>query len=170
MVILPDALFVEGQEFVILPLDRWQHPLKPVRLAGRRTCDSDDVYPRPERPPLLLPAGGSGMTLAICGIGAYQQMISGRGGAHHCLSPEPARLIFTEHEGHLVSRYVPQQDQATIMRLLGYQPRLVPHERTTALPVRSAAHPLRSPQTVSLRRRLQQQRLARSLRESVAGD
>ncbi len=170
MVSLPDALFVEGQEFVILPLDGWQHPLAAARLAGRRTCDSDDVYPRPECPPLLLPAGGSGMTLAICGIGAYQQMISGRGGVHHCLSPEPARLIFTEHEGRLVSRYVPQQDQATIMRLLGYQPRPMPHERSAALPVRGSAHALHSPQAVSLRRRLQQQRRARSLRGSVAGD
>jgi arginine decarboxylase len=49
-------------------------------------------------------------------------MISGRGGAHHCLSPEPARVIFHEVAGRLRSRYVPQQDQATIMRLLGYPP------------------------------------------------
>ncbi len=124
MVSLPDAVLVDGQEFVVLPLNGWDRPVRPVRLAGRRTCDSDDVYPRPHRPPLMLPElrAGEPLILAFCGVGAYQQMISGRGGAHHCLSPEPARVIVSEREGRLVSRFVPQQDQATIARLLGYQP------------------------------------------------
>jgi arginine decarboxylase len=41
----------------------------------------------------------------------------------------------TEQAGRLVSRYVPQQDQATIMRLLGYQPQPVsmPSERPARL-------------------------------------
>lgn len=122
MVSLPDSILVDGQEFIILPLSDWDRPVRPVRLAGRRTCDSDDVYPRPERPPLMLPDSGAGLIVAVCGVGAYQQMISGRGGAHHCLSPEAARVIISEVDGRLVSRVVPQQDQATIMRLLGYPP------------------------------------------------
>lgn len=126
MVSLPDSILVEGQEFVIVPLNGWDRPVRPVRLAGRRTCDSDDVYPRPDQPPLMLPDIGEGLVLAICGVGAYQQMISGRGGAHHCLSPEPARVVFSQVEGRLQSRYVPQQDQATIMRLLGYPPQQQP--------------------------------------------
>lgn len=138
MVTLPDALLVEGQEFVILPLTDWDRPLRPARLGGRRTCDSDDVYPRPDRPPLMLPATDGGLVLAICGVGAYQQMIAGRGGAHHCLSPEPARVIVTEREGRLVSRYVPQQDQATIMGLLGYQPAPV----AAPAPLVASARPL----------------------------
>ena len=145
MVSLPDAILVDGQEFVMLPLDGWERPVRPARLAGRRTCDSDDVYPRPEREPLMLPEAGDGMVLAICGVGAYQQMISGRGGAHHCLSPEPARVIISERNGRLVSRYVPQQDQATIMRLLGYQPQpmpvpVVPARKPTALTPRRRAY------------------------------
>jgi len=120
MVSLPDSVLVDGQEFITLPLDGWDRPATPVRLAGRRTCDSDDVYPRPHRAPLMLPDTGRGLVVAICGVGAYQQMISGRGGAHHCLSPEAARVIIAEERGRLVSRYVPQQDQATIMGLLGY--------------------------------------------------
>jgi arginine decarboxylase len=98
-----------------------------VRLAGRRTCDSDDVYPRPDAPPLMLPDVGAGLVIAVCGVGAYQQMISGRGGAHHCLSPEPTRVIISQVNGRLISRVVPQQDQATIMQLLGYggQPAVV---------------------------------------------
>jgi arginine decarboxylase len=161
MVSLPDSVLVDGQEFVMLPLDGWERPAREARLAGRRTCDSDDVYPRPHRPPLTLPDAPEGMVLAICGVGAYQQMISGRGGAHHCLSPEPARVIVSEHEGRLVFRYVPQQDQATIMRLLGYQPQVahLPAERPAA-PVAARA---------ALRRRLPQ-RPARQTRVALAGD
>jgi arginine decarboxylase len=181
MVSLPDSVLVDGQEFVILPLEGWDRPVRPVRLAGRRTCDSDDVYPRPHREPLMLPEiGEQGMVIAICGVGAYQQMISGRGGAHHCLSPEPARVIIGEHQGRLVSRHVPQQDQATIMRLLGYQPQLIhaPAERPAA-PARTPAVPNpRAPRiapaalTSSARRR-PQQRPARQFRQpqlALSGD
>jgi arginine decarboxylase len=147
MVSLPDSVLVDGQEFVILPLDGWDRPARAARLAGRRTCDSDDVYPRPHRAPLTLPeAGEQGLTLAICGVGAYQQMISGRGGAHHCLSPEPARVIVTEHAGRLVSRYVPQ-------------PVAVPAER-----------PARTPAAASTRRRGAYPRPVRSTRLALTGD
>jgi arginine decarboxylase len=158
MVSLPDSVLVDGQEFVILPLDGWERPAREARLAGRRTCDSDDVYPRPHRAPLVLPEFGDGLTLAVCGVGAYQQMISGRGGAHHCLSPEPARVVVSEHEGRLVSRYVPQQDQATIMRLLGYQPQ-VAHAPAARPAVPS-----------SVVRRRPTYRPARAARVALAGD
>lgn len=126
MVSLPDSLLVDNQQFIVLPLDHWDAPVRPVRLAGRRTCDSDDIYPRPHQEPLLLPAAGAGLVVAVCGIGAYQQMISGRGGAHHCLSPEPQRIVIREEAGQLVTQSIPQQDRAAMMRLLGYQPRRLP--------------------------------------------
>ncbi|MGB9739876.1 arginine decarboxylase [Chloroflexus sp.] len=145
MVMLPDTLFVSGQEFVILPLTDWDKPIRPVRLAGRRTCDSDDIYPRPEQPPLWLPTTDGGLILAIFGIGAYQQMIAGRGGAHHCLTPEAARFIVEERNGRLSSRLTPQQDQVTIMRLLGYrpQPTALPAPLPFRQPVRPAVLPAR---------------------------
>ncbi|HBY95812.1 MAG TPA: arginine decarboxylase, partial [Chloroflexi bacterium] len=120
MVSIPDSVLVEDQEFLILPLAGWDRPARPVRLAGRRTCDSDDIYPRPSRAPLILPDTGVGTVLAVCGIGAYQQMISGRGGAHHCLSPEARRIVIAERNGHPIWSEVPQQRSAEIMRLLGY--------------------------------------------------
>lgn len=120
MVSLPDVLFVDGQQFITLPLDGWEQEVRGVRLGGRRTCDSDDVFPRPGDAPMQLPVDGEGMILAVFGVGAYQQMISGKGGAHHCLSPEMRRIIIEEQDGELVAREVPQQDLTTIMRLLGY--------------------------------------------------
>ncbi len=152
MVMLPDTLFVSGQEFVILPLSDWDKPVRPVRLAGRRTCDSDDIYPRPEQEPLWLPATEGGLVLAIFGIGAYQQMISGRGGAHHCLTPEAARFIVEERDGRLSSRLTPQQDQATIMRLLGYRPQ--PTALPQPLPFRQPARPAVLPARRRMRERV----------------
>jgi arginine decarboxylase len=126
MVALPDTLIVEDQQFLVLPLDRWAAPARPARLAGRRTCDSDDVFPRPSQPPLVLPADAAGMVVAIFGVGAYQQMISGRGGAHHCLNPEMRRIIIERDPGlsgegdALVVREIAPQSLGTIMGMLGY--------------------------------------------------
>jgi arginine decarboxylase len=125
MVSMPDTVLVDNQQFVILPLDNWDAPVRPVRLAGRQTCDSDDIYPRPAQEPLLLPDTGSGLVLAVCGVGAYQQMISGRGGAHHCLTPEPRRIAIGEQDGRLLLESKPQQERAAIMRQLGYRPQRV---------------------------------------------
>lgn len=120
MVSVPDTLIVDDQQFVVLPLDRWEQPVRAVRLGGRRTCDSDDMFPRPSQPPLMLPAQGEGLTVAVFGVGAYQQMIAGKGGAHHCLNPEMRRIIIEREGDQLVAREVQPQSVAEIMSLLGY--------------------------------------------------
>ena len=120
MVSLPDSLIVEDQQFIALPLDHWDTPVCAVRLAGRRTCDSDDVFPRPSQPPLMLPEHGKGLMIAVFGVGAYQQMIAGRGGAHHCLSPEMRRIIIERDGDAFVVREVMPQSVRAIMQSLGY--------------------------------------------------
>ena len=159
MVSLPDTLIVEGQSFIVLPLDNWHQPVRPVRLAGRYTCDTDDYYPRPGQPPLMLPDAGEGMVLAFFGIGAYQQMLSGRGGAHHCLTPEMRRIVIEADGNDLIVRDVPAQQLNDIMQLLGYQQATLdlhragdadPRERVTVRPLRM---PIRRP-TRTWRRRL----------------
>lgn len=120
MVSLPDTLIVEGQQFIVLPLDDWHLPVRPVRLAGRYTCDTDDYYPRSGQAPLLLPVSGERSVLAFFGIGAYQQMIAGRGGAHHCLTPEMRRIIIEYEDDTLVLRDTPAQHLNDIMVTLGY--------------------------------------------------
>jgi arginine decarboxylase len=113
----------------------------------------------------MLPDVGAGLIIAVCGVGAYQQMISGRGGAHHCLSPEATRVIISMVNGRLVSRVVPQQDQATIMELLGYggQPAVVtlPFARPAAREYVEVERPLRiAPTHISTpARRRQRERL-----------
>jgi arginine decarboxylase len=68
-------------------------------------------------------------------------------------------VIVGEREGRLVSRFVPQQDQATITRLLGYQPQPAPWEPAAPRPVAARA----------LRRRAYQ-RPQRSVQVALTGD
>ena len=120
MVALPDMLIMPDQQFVVLPLSGWDAPAAEVRLAGRHTCDSDDCYPRPGRQPLVLPASGRGLVVAVAGVGAYQQALSGRGGAHHCLAPEPRRIVIEEDlDGLVIRDLAPPSPGATIAQL-GY--------------------------------------------------
>jgi arginine decarboxylase len=190
MVALPDIMIVEDQQFLTLPLDGWELPVRAARLAGRRTCDSDDVFPRPSQPPLLLPdaspAGGAATAggadtpvrpyvVAVFGVGAYQQMISGRGGAHHCLSPEMRRIIIERDGDAMVVREVAPQQVSAMMRLLGYETDdarersgeecllTLNTSRTTARPnaPRRAPVPVRRRVAGAIRGRWQQQREAR---------
>jgi arginine decarboxylase len=155
MVSLPDSLIVEDQQFVVLPLDRWETPTQAARLAGRRTCDSDDVFPQPSQPPLVLPADAAGMVVAICGVGAYQQMISGRGGAHHCLNPEMRRIIIERDGDALVVREIAPQSLGAIMGLLGYaREPLEPIAHPTPAPAAVERRIVREPTRGSARRRM----------------
>lgn len=148
MVSLPDMLIVEDQKFMVLPLDGWETAAQQVRLGGRRTCDSDDLFPRPGHEPLVMPAEGEGMVFAVFGVGAYQQMISGKGAAHHCLSPEMRRIIIEQEGDQLVMREILPQSVAQIMSLLGYN-----REALEPTPVATPARVREAAQVVAPRRR-----------------
>jgi arginine decarboxylase len=120
MVSAPDTLIVDDQQFIMLPLDNWDAEVQEVRLGGRRTCDSDDQYPRPGQEPLVLPKSDGGLIIAVFGVGAYQAMLGGKGGAHHCLNPEMKRIIIEQEGDQLVTRVVEEQSLAQIMTALGY--------------------------------------------------
>jgi arginine decarboxylase len=133
MVALPDILIVKGQQFITLPLTHLDAAAGPVVLGGRRTCDSDDFYPRDDDPPLVLPLVGAGeqsahplspipqpLFVAFFGTGAYQAMLSGEGGAHHCLAPEAPKLIVEERDGALITRVVGEQTWEDVLGELGY--------------------------------------------------
>ena len=149
MVALPDILIVKGQHFVTLPLNYLDAEAGPVVLGGRRTCDSDDFYPRGDVELILPLVSGVGswelgvgrthpqpptpnsqpLLLAFFGTGAYQAMLAGEGGAHHCLAPEAAKLIIEEQAGRsinsgqraFVTRVIGEQSWADVLGELGYQ-------------------------------------------------
>ncbi len=142
MVALPDILIVEGQHFITLPVNHLEAPVGAVALGGRRTCDSDDFYPREGQPQLIMPLLGesvvrgrssvvtdnrpqttdsAGLLIAFFGTGAYQAMLSGEGGAHHCLAPEAPKLIVEERDGALAMRVIGEQTWDDVLGELGYQ-------------------------------------------------
>ncbi|HEY1012867.1 MAG TPA: arginine decarboxylase, partial [Herpetosiphonaceae bacterium] len=146
MVSAPDTLIVD-QQFVVLPLDRWDSPVQGVRLGGRRTCDSDDLYPRPHQPALPLPVDGEGLVVAVFGVGAYQSMIGGKGGAHHCLNPEMRRIIIEQEGDQLVMREIAPQNLVAMMTALGYNREVLePVRQPVSQPVRQPAERLNLPQ------------------------
>lgn len=121
---LPDS-WALGQDFVILPLNRWHQDYCRVRLGGM-TCDPDDTYYKNEKENILyLPkigdAGREELLVGVFGVGAYQEMISGVGGVHHCLLPEGTELIVYKKSGKLhFDRITPLQTPRKVMRILDY--------------------------------------------------
>ena len=90
----PDIWGIQ-QDFTILPVNLYENKCVPVCLGGE-TCDPDDRYFLNDKNiKLFMPQIKKGQTLyiAIFSIGAYQEIISGIGGLHHCLIPEGNELI-----------------------------------------------------------------------------
>jgi len=96
----PDMWGIQ-QDFTILPINLLDNLHIPVCLGGE-TCDPDDRYfLNDENVKLFMPIIEEGQSLyvAIFSIGAYQEIISGIGGLHHCLIPEGNELIIYEKKG-----------------------------------------------------------------------
>ena len=90
----PDMWGIQ-QDFTILPVNLYENTCIPVCLGGE-TCDPDDrYYLQDANVKMFMPTIKEGQTLyiAIFSIGAYQEIISGIGGVHHCLIPEGNELI-----------------------------------------------------------------------------
>jgi len=100
MNLTPDIWGIQ-QDFTILPINLLNNPNIPVCLGGE-TCDPDDRYfLNNENVKLFMPIieKGQSLYIAIFSIGAYQEIISGIGGLHHCLIPEGRELIIFEKNG-----------------------------------------------------------------------
>jgi len=119
---LPDA-WALGQNFIILPLNGWGREAVKVRLGGI-TCDPDDTYYKHEKDNFIyLPAtkDGEDLYIGIFGVGAYQEMISGVGGVHHCLLPEGNELVIYRKDGKLqFDKITPLQAPEKVLKILDY--------------------------------------------------
>ena len=116
----PDA-WALGFEFLVLPLNNLDGPFQEVRLGGL-TCDTDDIYPtRPHHRKLFMPVNTENLYIGFFGVGCYQEILGGIGGAKHCLLPEANELIIsTGSNGSLTYTVYPGQTYSDILRLLGY--------------------------------------------------
>lgn len=93
-----------SQDFTILPINLLNNKCIPVSLGGE-TCDPDDRYfLNDKNVKLFMPKINEGekLYIAIFSIGAYQEIISGIGGVHHCMIPEGNELIiYKNHDDKL---------------------------------------------------------------------
>ncbi len=124
---LPDTWALK-QPFIILPLNGYDCPTRRVWLSGL-TCDSDDVYRSGEDddtimlPDISYMKEGEELVIGVFMTGAYQDMLSGIGGVHHCLLPEPSELVIEpalSGKGYTYTRSVPSQSVQAMASLLGY--------------------------------------------------
>ncbi len=124
---LPDTWALK-QPFIVLPLNGYDKPFKKAWISGL-TCDSDDVYRSGEPddtvmlPDIDFMTDGEELVIGVFMTGAYQDMLSGIGGVHHCLLPEPGELVVEATpgaRGYTYTRSVPTQTVHTMASLLGY--------------------------------------------------
>ena len=111
------------EKFLFLPINLVENKLIKVRLGGD-TCDSDDVYfYQDDKQYLLMPQILEGQTLyiGVFGCGAYQEILAGIGGIHHCLNPEENDLIiYKQNDKNVFYKIRGAQSEKSIYKRLNY--------------------------------------------------
>ncbi|MCB9202786.1 MAG: arginine decarboxylase [Flavobacteriales bacterium] len=123
MTTLPDTWAI-SRRFIMLPINRWNEPYERVFLGGL-TCDSDDYYNSEQHTnAIYLPrySKTKPMYIGFFNTGAYQEMISGYGGVHHCLVPQPKHILIDKNEkGEFTYKvFRKEQTPSSILKILGY--------------------------------------------------
>ncbi len=122
MAAIPDMLLIH-KPFRCLSARHAHAPASRVRL-GDLTCDSDGRYPPKaftDAPGIWLPDAPGDNFVVIQGVGAYQEILAGVRGAHHCGLLEAIELILERGaDGVVRGRLMPRQTAADAARLLGY--------------------------------------------------
>jgi len=123
MTTLPDTWAI-SRHFIMLPLNRWEDSYERVFLGGL-TCDSDDYYNSEQHTnAIYLPVFSDTKPLYIgfFNTGAYQETISGFGGVHHCLIPQPKHILINRNDDGELEHEVFSEEQRPedVLKLLGY--------------------------------------------------
>lgn len=123
MTTLPDTWAI-SRHFIMLPLNRWEDSYERVFLGGL-TCDSDDYYNSEQHTnAIYLPVFSDTKPLYIgfFNTGAYQETISGFGGVHHCLIPQPKHILINRNkDGELEYEvFSEEQKPEDVLKLLGF--------------------------------------------------
>jgi arginine decarboxylase len=122
MAAIPDMLLID-KPFRFLAVSGANLPAIPVRF-GDPSCDSDGRYPPASFGPEAsewLPDSDGPLHVCIQGVGAYQEILSGVRGAHHCGLLEAIELILERRsDGRVAGRLMPRQTSAEAAAVLGY--------------------------------------------------
>ncbi|WP_185882901.1 type III PLP-dependent enzyme domain-containing protein [Blattabacterium cuenoti] len=123
MTTLPDTWAIRHR-FIMMAINRWDDFYERVFLGGL-TCDSDDYYNSEQHMnAIYLPCFRKEKPLYIgfFNTGAYQDTISGYGGVHHCLIPQPIHVLINQDpKNNLIHRvFRKSQNPHEILKILGY--------------------------------------------------
>lgn len=119
---LPDV-WALNRRFILLPINNWDMEYEKVILGGM-TCDSDDYYNQEaHQTEVYMPKTRKQQYLGFFHTGAYQEMLSGVGGLHHCLMPDPKHvLIDLNPDGTRKYRVLfEEQNSNQVLKILGYR-------------------------------------------------
>jgi arginine decarboxylase len=119
---LPD-IWALNRRFLLLPINNWNAGYEKVNIGGM-TCDSDDYYSQEAHvDSIFLPKTRKQQFVGFFHTGAYQEVLSGVGGLHHCLMPDPKHvLIDLNPDGSKVYRVLhEEQNSKQVLKILGYK-------------------------------------------------
>jgi arginine decarboxylase len=91
-------------------------------VLGDLSCDTDGRYPRKTAKEtfVLLPKNQEKQVVVFAGVGSYQKMLGGAGGAHHCGILEAGKLIVEDFSGKTCYHFIPAQSSDDVADRLGY--------------------------------------------------
>lgn len=119
---LPD-IWAINKRFILLPINNWDADYEKVNIGGM-TCDSDDYYNQEAHvDSIFMPKTRKQQFLGFFHTGAYQEVLSGVGGIHHCLMPDPKHVIIgTNPDGTRTYRVLhEEQNSQQVLKILGYK-------------------------------------------------
>lgn len=119
---LPDV-WALNRRFLLMPINNWDAPYEKVILGGM-TCDSDDYYSQEAHvDSIFMPKTRKVQYLGFFHTGAYQEMLSGVGGLHHCLMPDPKHVLIDDNpDGTRKYRVLhEEQNSKQVLKILGYK-------------------------------------------------
>ncbi|RMG27894.1 MAG: arginine decarboxylase [Bacteroidetes bacterium] len=119
---LPDV-WALNRRFIILPINNWDAGYERVFIGGM-TCDSDDYYNHEANvDAIYMPSTRKQQYIGFFHTGAYQEILSGVGGLHHCLMPDPKHVVIgLLPDGSKSYRVLhEEQNSKQVMKILGYK-------------------------------------------------
>ncbi|GAB4424486.1 MAG: decarboxylase [Bacteroidia bacterium] len=119
---LPDV-WALNRRFLLLPINNWDASYEKVYIGGM-TCDSDDYYNHEANlDAIYLPKTRRQQYVGFFHTGAYQEVLSGVGGLHHCLMPDPKHVLFgINPDGSTSTRVLhEEQNSKQVLKILGYK-------------------------------------------------
>lgn len=118
---LPDV-WALNRRFILLPINNWEAEYEKIFIGGM-TCDSDDYYNYEANVnAVFMPKTRKQQYIGFFNTGAYQEVLSGVGGIHHCLMPDPKHVVVTLNDDGTKSFRVLREEQNSkqVLKILGY--------------------------------------------------